>query len=152
MFHLLWLTGLLLEVATWGLLIGFGIWLSRRLPLRSLPWLGGYLALSIAWGLVKRVIILALVDRGAIPFHWTAGEFLVHWAYGEMVLQWLIRLVLVVMILAEITHMVSFTAFAPNLRPFGPFLAIQARPWPFGITLVALSFVGPMVAGVLWLV
>src|SRR5262245_54688881 len=118
MYAVLTFINLAVQILLWSLLVGFGAWLYKRFRLRALPWLGAYLAVSLLVGLATHRVLRALLDGGSAPAHLAVGEFLTLLAGWVTVFQGLTRLVLAILILAEITSLVARAAPAFDLRPF----------------------------------
>lgn len=152
MLYVLAVSYLAVQVLLWSLLFGFGAWLYKRFRLRTLPWLGAYVAVSFLVGRVTAWFIGALLDRGSTPPHRSPGVFLVLCYYSEGVLQGLGGVVLAVLILAEITALLARVTPALDLWLFRYLLPVRERAWPLGVVLLVLAFALPGVACIWWLI
>jgi hypothetical protein len=151
MYEALKVLSLLLQAATWLLLLGFGVWSYRRLRLRSIPWLGAYALLAMPLGLVTPPLLGAIADRGGLPGGWSPGEFLRTWISAETALRGLIGLLLALMVVSEIAGLL--VRLCPGSERGIPslLLAVRERPALLGVPLLALTLAGPVAAVLLWL-
>jgi hypothetical protein len=139
-----------LQAATWLLLVGFGIWLYRRLRLRSLPWLVAYVALALPLSQVMPWLLDAMVTRGA-PGTWTMGELLIVLSYATMFVESLSGLLLVVIAAGEIDVLLGRFFPGPPRRSLLLLFAAREGVVPLGVALLALRLAEPLAVTILWL-
>jgi len=151
MYEWLALLSLVLQAATWLLLLGFGAWLYRGLHLRSLPWLGAYAALALPLSLVTPQLIGAVANREGLPAGWSPGQFVAWWTYGEMALGSLTSLLIAVIVVAEVAGLLARLSPGPERGVLRLLRAVRENAVPWGLTLVGLTLAGPLTAAILWL-
>jgi len=113
------------QLALWGLLLAFGIWVYRRLKLRSLPWLGVYLALSVVLSFGTPLLKMHIFDAVALrhaadPFVWSLGEFAATWTYLEALGANLVKVIVALLVLADIAFLLEWKKLPIDSDPEDP--------------------------------
>lgn len=154
MYLLMFLLSSLVKLVLYGLLIAVGWWVYRRVRLRSLPWLGLYLLLSIPVSfllplLTQRVINTA-GDGQLPPQGWTMGTLVTTWISFNAVVDGLINILLAVLILSDIAFLVSTTGVPLTPRPVQQLVHLRAYSTRIGVTIALLVLVAPLILVVVW--
>ena len=123
----------------WGLGLAFGLWVHRRLKLRSLPWLGIYVLLSLALPLgmaLEKLWIDTATDLHVRPFGWSIGQVAAIWSYEKHFIGDLARLLLGLLILSDVAFLLSKTGIVGEGRISRGLLAVRERTIPLGIAMI----------------
>ena len=146
------------KLLSWGLIVAFGVWTYRRIDLRSLPWVGAYLAYLGLVGAVLRPIMSPIMeqvvegmDLGHVPFGWSLGEFMQIWNHGGMFMGALARLALVLLVMSDVAFLLSKAGVKVEGRFLSRLLRLRERSTAWGIVMVALMFLGSAIFLLLYL-
>ena len=136
------------QLALWGLLLAFGIWAYRKLKLRSLPWLGVYLALSVVLSFGTPILKMHIFDAAASrhaadPFGWSLGQFAATWTYLEGFGVHLVKVIVAVLVLADIAFLLSKAGVDVEGKFLSRLLALREKTVPLGIAMIVLMVLGP---------
>lgn len=145
----------LVRAALWSLLIVFGFWVSRRVHLRSVPWLAAYLLAYVPLHLVlgeifSRRLLPDKIGSHPAPFNWSIAELVVSWNYAQALLGAAIHLLLALLILADVAFLLARDGTALEWRPAGSLLAFRRHSALVGMVLVGLMALLPLAFAALW--
>jgi hypothetical protein len=142
---------LTLHLAFWALVIAFGVWLYRRIKLRTLPWLGAYCVLALALGLLMPFWHRSLFNpHSRPPFGWTVGEFSVHFGYWAALLNALSDLLVAALVLCDVAFLASLLPGDAQSRPLRMLLRLRENTTALGVTLLAVQLAHPLTALIIW--
>ncbi|HEX8234499.1 MAG TPA: hypothetical protein VF600_00935 [Abditibacteriaceae bacterium] len=139
----------ILQLVRWGLLVAFGIWLHRRLPLRSLPWAGAYLLLTAAPLMLANTFLLRwLVGKQTLPFGWSSsmstGAFVTKMITGSRLFGAAAMLILTIMVLSDLIFLLSRAGIEPDRKAVRRLLVLRDWSTPLGLAVIALTVVSQM--------
>lgn len=139
--------GLLLTV----LLLGFGVWLNRRLGLnlRSLRWVVIYFGLSLVLGFITPIILGLSVDTGNLPFGWTSRSFISIWQSAASIPRSIGRFILILMVFAEVVPLLARNSPDAQSKGLDPLALIRTRMTTFGYVVIALVLTPIAVPGII---
>jgi hypothetical protein len=142
---------LTLHLILWGMLAAFGIWLYRRLPLRSLPWAGAYLLLTtLPLAFLNSLIVRGLFGVPTVPFGWSAtmsqGSFVVQMLTWNRLFSTVATLILTVLVLGDLVFVLAKAGVEPDKKPLLRLLVIRDWSTPLGLAAIVLTVIGQLVA------
>ena len=144
----------LVKLVLYGLLITFGWWVYRRVRLRSLPWLGLYLLLSIPISFLLPLLTQRVINTSGSgqlpPQGWTMGTLVTTWISFNAVVDGLVYILLAVLILADIAFLVGTTGVPLTPRPIQQLVHLRAYSARIGLTIALLVLVAPLILVVVW--
>ncbi len=137
------------QCALWGLLIAFGIWLYRRVPVRSLPWLMAYLLLSILIGICMPFVMKQIISKPTAPLGWSKGELVVQWSYGSHAIGVAIDFMILLLLLSDLTFLLQRMGVELDRELIRRLVKVRDHSTLLGIIIICLQLVVPFVAVVL---
>jgi hypothetical protein len=140
---------LLLQLVTWGLLVAFGLWLYRRLPLRSLPWAGAYMLLTMplleftnkalfSWFFGKQTLPFGganAVSRGGLAMQTISWSYLLGAVAG---------LLLTLLILSDVVFLLARAGIEPDNKSLRRLLMVRQWSTPLGFTLILFTLMAQL--------
>lgn len=144
----------LIKLVFLAFVLMIGIWIYRRMPLRSLPWIGAYLLLSSPLSFMASLMIRQVVDETQsivdVPFGLTLGGFLTVWSAGNGIVSNGLYILLAILIFSDLLFLLTQVGREPRWRPVQ--LLLQARRYStaLGSAMIALLLVPALTAASLW--
>lgn len=143
------------QLVSWGLAVAFGVWLHRRVPLRSLPWIGAYMVLTIPpLSLLNALLIKHVFGKQTLPLGWsnsiTPGAFLVQMTTWNRLFVTIAMLLLTVLFLSDLVFVLSRAGIEPDKKAWRRLLVIRQWSTPVGMAAVMMLLIGQVAAFLLY--
>lgn len=140
---------LILQCMLWGLLAAFGVWVYRRVPLRSLPWIGIYLLLSLPFvSLLNSLLLQQVIDSKTLPFGWSAsmskGDFILQLRLWSSVISTLIKLAITILLLSDCVFLLAKAGVELDRKAVRQLLFVREFSTPLGLFIVSLAIVSQL--------
>jgi hypothetical protein len=131
-------------------LIVASIWAYRRLKLPMLPWLIAHWIIGAVLSWTAPFLMSDFINHGAVPAGYTLGTFLRIWGPWSHWIGGLKHLLVIIMLMSEAAFVIS-RMIDERPRGMGLLLAARQQATAFGIALVGLTLLNPLLILLLWL-
>ena len=139
------------RVAWWVSIFGGGIYLYRRLRLRSMPWLLAYCAVGLVMGPIVGWVAKAVVDGDYSPWYrWTVGDFVAIMGFSRSILATVGSFIIAGLIVSEVVCLVGNSSLREQVTLLKYADEVRQRVGLFGGVLIGSQMVVPAVWVVLW--
>jgi hypothetical protein len=135
-----------------GLLVAFGVWASRRIPLRSLPWLGAYLLLGIPIPIIMSVILGQIMQLSiATVLGLSKSDFIAQCNIWGQFVSVMIHGLVAVLVLSDVLFLMARAGVEIERRPLHTLLALREHSTVLGTVLVCLTLLYPVTTLLVWI-